>query len=230
MDINTPALTIKDASYFPNPEESDAQGLVYIGGELDSKRLLTAYARGIFPWYNPENPPLWWSPNPRLLIYPDKLSVSKSLKKSLKKTYRISFDTHFHEVILACAEENNRENHTWIHPEMIDAYQNLHDMGYAHSVEVWDDKKLIGGLYGISLGHAFFGESMFHRETDASKIALYYLCEFAKKHQIAFIDAQLTSAHLLSLGGVQVHRKAFLHALNEALNHETLLGKWQAFI
>jgi leucyl/phenylalanyl-tRNA--protein transferase len=213
---------------FPHADSADSQGLVYIGGDLNPNRILTAYQRGIFPWYNEGNPILWWSPNPRMIFIPDEFHVSKSLKKSLRNPhFHVTFDTAFHEVIHTCATVNNRLNNTWINTDMQQAYLELFHMGYAHSVEVWEQGTLIGGLYGISIGKAFFGESMFHVKTDASKIALFYLCRFAHQHQFHFIDCQFTTAHLLSLGGKQIKRKDYLHRLAQALSDETLHGPWK---
>jgi len=213
---------------FPHAESADKQGLVYIGGDLNSERVLSAYAQGIFPWYEPGSPVLWWSPNPRLVIYPDKFHLTRSLKKSLRDpSYRITFDTAFSEVIQACASVDDRTGATWITPEMINTYTELFHQGYGHSIEVWKEGRLIGGLYGLSLGRTFFGESMFHLEPDASKIALYTLCQWIKERDFDFVDCQLSSAHLLSLGGTLMKRKEYLHHLTQSLVHETILGPWE---
>lgn len=211
---------------FPNPETSDKQGLLAIGGNLSPQRILQAYSQGIFPWFEPGCPILWWSPNPRLILFPKEFKLSRSLKKSLKQPFRISTDTAFQQVISSCANCSDRTNKTWITDDMIAAYTSLHHMGYAHSFEVWDGEHLIGGLYGISLGSAFFGESMFHTVTDASKIALYYLCKAMEAWGFDFIDCQLPTAHLQKLGAKIISRKEFLHRLGEALENSHKKGIW----
>jgi len=212
--------------WFPNPENSDRQGLLVIGGDLHPERILQAYTEGIFPWFEPGCPVLWWAPNPRLILYPQDFKISKSLKKSLKKPFCCSLDTAFPEVIKACANYSNREHNTWITQEMIQAYTLLHEMGYAHSVEVWLDKQLVGGLYGISLGRVFFGESMFYQVTDASKIALYFLCQTIHKWNFDFVDCQMPTNHLLSLGSKIISRKEYMHRLSLALEHPNKIGLW----
>ena len=221
-------LDYDDQYIFPDPETSDKQGLLAIGGDLSPQRILQAYSQGIFPWYEPGCPILWWSPNPRLILKPNEFKLSHSLKKSLKKPHRFTIDTAFQQVITSCATLADRLNKTWITDEMIAAYTNLHHMGYAHSFEIWDEVHLIGGLYGISLGHAFFGESMFHTATDASKIALYYLCKTMSQWNFDFIDCQLPTSHLLSLGAKAISRKEFLHLLNLALENPNKTEKWNS--
>lgn len=211
---------------FPDPETSDKQGLLAVGGDLSPHRILQAYSQGIFPWYGSESPILWWSPDPRLILIPSELKLSDSLKKSLKKPYRFTIDTAFHQVITACATCSDRISNTWITNEMIDAYHSLHLMGYAHSFEIWVENNLIGGLYGISLGRVFFGESMFHTVTDASKIALYYLCKTMADWNFDFIDCQLPSTHLQSLGARIMARKEFLYLLRLSLEHPSKQGLW----
>lgn len=211
---------------FPNPESSDKQGLLCFGGELSPKRILQAYSQGIFPWYEPGNPILWWSPDPRLIILPGEFRLSKSLKKSLKKHFAVTIDTAFEQVIFKCSTCSDRTDRTWITPEMISAYTKLHEMGYAHSFEVWENKELVGGLYGLSLGKAFFGESMFHSTTDASKIAFYYLCKTLEHWQFDFIDCQLPTEHLISLGAKIIGRREFIYRLHETLSNEDKVGKW----
>ena len=215
-----------DNYWFPHPETSDRQGLLAIGGTLSPQRILKAYSQGIFPWFEPGCPVLWWSPNPRLIILPNEFKLSRSLKKSLKKPFKFSIDTAFSEVIKACATYPNRENNTWITQEMISAYTSLHQMGYAHSFEVWDEEQLVGGLYGISLGRAFFGESMFHTSRDASKIALYFLCNTMSSWNFDFIDCQMPTGHLISLGAKVISRKHFLHSLHLSLQNPDKVGLW----
>jgi len=212
---------------FPDPETSDKQGLLAMGGDLSPKRILQAYSQGIFPWFEPGCPILWWSPNPRLILIPNEFKISRSLKKSLKKPYRLTIDNAFDQVIAACATFNDRENNTWISPGMIKAYTQLHQQGYAHSFEVWEDSQLVGGLYGLSLGSAFFGESMFHTVTDASKIAFHFLCETLKDWDFDFIDCQMPTTHLQTLGAKVVSRQHFLHLLDLSLGYETKLGSWR---
>lgn len=212
---------------FPHPNTSDAQGLLAMGGDLEPERLLQAYKQGIFPWYNSGNPILWWSPNPRLIIKPGAFKSSKSLQKKLKQhDFSFSFDKAFAEVILACATENKREDNTWINHDMIQAYKRLHEQGYAHSLEIWREGMLVGGLYGLSLGAAFFGESMFHRIRDASKIAVYYLSEVLFQNHFDFIDCQIPNKHLISLGAEVVSRAYFLNLLEHSLKKDTLQGSW----
>lgn len=216
-----------DQSYmFPNPEQSDEHGLVAIGGDLSPQRLLQAYSQGIFPWYSPGDPLLWWSPDPRLILIPNEFKVSKSLKKTLKHTHSLTLDTAFAQVLQACATNGDRKDNTWLTDEMIEAYTKLHHLGYAHSIEVWQDTKLIGGLYGVSLGKVFFGESMFHLVKDASKVALYYLCQLMEYWQFDFIDCQMPTPHLLSLGAKTISRRAFLSMLEDTLVHENMQGRW----
>lgn len=211
---------------FPDPETSDIQGLLLIGGDLNPERVLQAYSQGIFPWYSPGSPILWWSPNPRLILIPNEFKVSRSLEKSLKKPFKITTDTAFQQVMVNCATTTRRIDNTWITQEMIETYSQLHVMGYAHSFEVWQEEKLVGGLYGISLGRAFFGESMFHKVTDASKIAFYHLCQTVAEWNFDFIDCQLPTPHLQSLGAQIISRQKFLRLLKLALDHPTKQGIW----
>lgn len=213
---------------FPHPETSDKQGLLAMGGDLAPERIIQAYSQGIFPWFEPGCPILWWSPNPRLILRPKEFKLSRSLKKSLKKPFKFSIDTAFPQVITGCATYSDRVDKTWITRDMIEAYTILHHMGYAHSFELWEDEKLVGGLYGISLGRAFFGESMFHTVTDASKIALYYLCKTMELWDFDFIDCQMPTQHLQRLGAKIIGRKEFLHLLDLSLEHPNKLGQWDA--
>lgn len=214
--------------YFPHPNLADDEGLLAVGGKLEIDWLLTAYENGIFPWFNDENPILWWSPNPRLIIKPTEFKVSKSFRRVLKKkTFDIKFDNRFEEVIEKCKSTFRKEEEgTWITNEIKDSYINLHHHGFAHSVEVYEQEKLVGGLYGVSLGKAFFGESMFFEKRDASKVALYYLCKELSKWNFHLIDAQVETDHLLSLGAKKIPRTEFLTKLEQALNYPTCQGKW----
>jgi leucyl/phenylalanyl-tRNA--protein transferase len=200
--------------------------LLAIGGDLSPERLLAAYKKGIFPWFEPNSPPLWWSPNPRLILKPSDFKLSRSLQQALRKPHRLSIDTAFTEVINACAFSKGRINNTWITEEMQNAYTLLHTMGYAHSFEIWLNDQLVGGLYGLSLGRAFFGESMFHRKRDSSKLAMYYLCKTLQAWNFSFIDCQLPTTHLQSLGAKPISRRKFLTLLEKALEYPTHPGPW----
>jgi leucyl/phenylalanyl-tRNA--protein transferase len=192
--------------------------------------LLEAYRLGIFPWFSGDEPILWWSPDPRLVLDLDDFRISRSLHKTLKKKiFRVTFDQAFAEIIRACAAvSRDGQSGTWITEDMQEAYVELHKLGYAHSVETWFAGELAGGLYGVSLGKAFFGESMFHRRADASKVALAALVERLKSWNFHFIDAQMTTAHLLRLGAKELPRRVFLKRLREALRSPSKMGKWTA--
>ncbi len=191
---------------------TEPDGLLAVGGNLKPETLLQAYSQGIFPWYSDDQPILWWSPNPRCVLYPHKLKISRSLKKTLNKNiYEIRMDTAFREVVQACAAPRKDEAETWISDDMLEAYCELHKMGYAHSVECWNKNELVGGLYGIKIGNVFFGESMFSRQTDASKVALEYLCNTIKPK---LIDVQIYSEHMESLGAETIDRGKFIEMIN----------------
>lgn len=222
-----PLLIASEDFAFPSPLNSDKQGLLAWGGDLSAPRLLAAYRQGIFPWFQPGNPILWWSPNPRLLLNPPAFKVSRSLQKYIKKNWRISCDTSFKSVIEACSTVDDRTGESWITKDMIAAYCFLHEEGFAHSVEVWDGNDLIGGLYGLSMGKAFFGESMFHYQDNASKVALYFLSQVLDSWKFDFIDCQLPTGHLLSLGADMVNRKEFLYRLQASLEFATRVGNWK---
>jgi leucyl/phenylalanyl-tRNA--protein transferase len=215
-------------SCFPSPESADAGGLVAVGGDLSIPRLLDAYRQGIFPWYEAGGPILWWSPDPRLVLEPQAFRASRSLCAVIRRgTFEVRLDTAFADVIRACAETKRRhEEGTWITPEVQSAYTTLHEIGYAHSIESWSDGELVGGLYGLLIGRCFFGESMFSRRTDASKVALAALVEHLNKLDVPLIDCQVTSAHLLSLGAREIPRAEFLRRLKEALEYPTQREKW----
>ncbi len=209
---------------FPDPESAltEPNGLLAIGGDLSAETLLSAYKQGIFPWYSTGEPIMWWSPDPRLILNFADFKISKSLQKTLnKKNFSVSCDFAFEQVINHCAHLPSRENKTWITDDMIQAYVNLHQLGIAHSIEVWQGKpnqsELIGGLYGLSIGQAFFGESMFSTQTDASKIALYYLIRFLSKYHFTWVDCQVPSEHLMSLGAKTMPRIEFLSLLKQTL-------------
>ena len=214
-----PVYWLSQAPVFPDPRESASEDLIAVGGDLGSRRLIQAYRQGLFPWYERGSPILWWSPAPRLILEPERLHVPRRLIRLLRQGgFAASLDLDFRGVITSCAEVHLRQNQgTWILPEMITAYCRLHDMGYAHSVEVWRDGVLVGGIYGVALGRAFFGESMFHRETDASKAALVTLVRLLSRLGFHFLDCQQTTSHLLRFGAREVSRDAFLDRLDRAL-------------
>lgn len=213
---------------FPDPRNAEDDGLVAVGGELSTEYLLSAYSQGLFPWFNEGEPILWWSPNPRMVLYPERFKLSASLRQKIKSNkYRVAVDEAFDQVIENCASSKRRgQEGTWITSDMLDAYKELHRLGFAHSVETYKEGKVIGGLYGISIGKAFFGESMFHHEADASKIALYYLCELMKDWEYHFIDVQQSTSHLRSLGAEDIDRSQFLLDLEKALEFPTKKGTW----
>ncbi len=215
---------------FPSPDSASEEGLVAVGGEVTTKRVLSAYRQGIFPWYSDDQPVLWWSPEPRAILYPDAINISRSLGKTLRrKEYTVTADTAFSDVILACAgpRKQSPNGGTWITDEMMATYNTLHNLGYGHSIEIWHDETLVGGLYGLSLGSAFFGESMFSHQPDASKLALVHLAEFSKSSGIDFIDCQLPTDHLTRMGAVNISRKDYLRILKTALKHKDHTKHWQ---
>ena len=215
---------------FPPVESATPEGLLAIGGDLNSKQLLKAYRRGIFPWYNADQPVLWWSPDPRLALFPNDLIISRSLKKILKKKpFRITLDQCFRDVLQGCAapRQHQDEPDTWITQDMIEAYQRLHDLGYAHSVEAWQDETLVGGLYGVSIGGCFFGESMFSAVSNASKTAFIHLVQQLQHWGFLLIDCQVTTSHLVSLGAVEISRSDFLKKLKLCLQQQDKIGLWQ---
>jgi len=209
-----------DIEEFPDVNYATEDGLLALGGDLSPSRLLAAYKKGIFPWYNPGEPILWWSPDPRCVIFPETYQPSRSLRKSIRKQdFKFSFDQDFAGVIKSCAIPRSSDCGTWITADMMKAYIELHKLGIAHSVETWREGKLVGGLYGISLGTAFFGESMFNTITDASKAALYFLIANLVNWHYEIIDCQITSNHLLSLGAEKISRSEFIQYLEKALSN-----------
>jgi leucyl/phenylalanyl-tRNA--protein transferase len=205
----------------------DPDGLLCAGGDLRPARILAAYRRGIFPWYAEGQPILWWSPDPRMVLIPDELRISRSLRKSLRnRGYRVTFDTAFTEVVSQCADSGVRAfEGTWISPEMHAAYVELHRLGHAHSVEVWLEERLVGGLYGLELGHVFFGESMFSTATDASKVALFHQVAAVRDRGVELIDCQVASNHLFSLGARLMPRAEFVARLERAIPRRTTLDR-----
>ncbi|MDD3342269.1 MAG: leucyl/phenylalanyl-tRNA--protein transferase [Sulfurospirillaceae bacterium] len=202
---------------FPNPAYAGKEGLVAWGGDLSAGRILSAYERGIFPWFNPSDPILWWSPDPRLLLFPDAIKVSASLRKSMRH-FEITYDKDFESVIRLCRDTRiQKGENSWIFDAIIEAYISLHIDGFAHSVECYCEGELVGGLYGLYLGGVFCGESMFSQKRDASKAALVGLCQKVKELEGDFIDCQIPTAHLKSMGAVEIKRDLFLVMLKKAL-------------
>lgn len=214
---------------FPDPKLADPDGLLAVGGDLSTKRLAAAYAKGIFPWYGPGSPILWWAPDPRPVLEPAGLHVSASLKKAVRRSsFTVSFDLDFAEVIQRCAKAKRPQGPgVWLTPEMIRAYRALHETGLAHSVEVWEGGALVGGLYGVSLGRAFFGESMFHDRPNASKIAFWALAKRLFAWGFAFIDCQQATPHMLHFGAQEISGERFQTRLRAALAHPGRTGLWR---
>lgn len=213
-----PIYRLSDDLVFPDPSLSEDDGLLAIEGDLSPERLLLAYSNGIFPWFSDDEPILWWSPDPRFIVYPKDIRISHSMKKLLKKnTYRVSFDTCFRDVISNCSN-TRKETGTWITNEMIEAYCKLHELGYAHSVETWHQDKLVGGLYGISMGKCFFGESMFSTMDNASKVAFITLGKSLEEKGFSMIDCQVHTTHLESLGAVYITREKFLELIKKEIS------------
>ncbi len=220
LDGDAPFPPVERALRRPN-------GLLCAGGDLSSKRLLDAYRRGIFPWFSEGEPILWWSPDPRMVLFPAEVKLSRSLVKTLRRRrYEVRLDSAFAEVIRACSEPRPGQNGTWITPEMQQAYLRLHELGHAHSVETWIDGQLAGGLYGLGLGRAFYGESMFSRIADASKIALAHLARYLERHGFAVIDCQMKTAHLASLGAREIRRSELVRGLAVWTKEARGPGKW----
>ena len=217
-----PIYRLTNDLIFPDPSLAEEDGLLAIDGDLSPQRLLLAYSSGIFPWFSEEEPILWWSPDPRFVLYPKDIRISHSMKKILKKnTYKVSFDTCFRDVISNCSSLRE-ETGTWITSEMIEAYCKLHELGFAHSVECWYDNKLVGGLYGIIIGKCFFGESMFSTMSNASKIAFITLSKILEENDFALIDCQVHTTHLESLGAVHIPREDFLQRVRESTSLKSL--------
>jgi leucyl/phenylalanyl-tRNA---protein transferase len=223
LDPNRPVNT------FPHPNLALAEpsGLLAAGGDLSPERLLAAYRQGIFPWYSEDQPILWWSPDPRLVLFPEQLYISRSLRKRLRKRiYQVTLDQDFPGILQACAGPRRNNEGTWITPEIQSAYIRLHRMGYAHSVETWEHNKLVGGLYGLSIGRIFFGESMFSLRADASKVALTYLCHQLQRWNFPLIDCQVQSEHLQRLGAQTIPRNDFLRYLDQFSHTPSIKGQW----
>jgi leucyl/phenylalanyl-tRNA--protein transferase len=220
---------LADAPDFPPVAQAlrEPNGLLAAGGALAPEWLLAAYRRGIFPWYCAGEPILWWSPDPRLVLVPSQIRLSRSLRRSLARhRFEVRFDTAFAEVVAACAQPRAASAGTWITAEMQAAYVRMHELGHAHSVEAWSDGELVGGLYGIALGRAFFGESMFSRQSDASKVALVHLARYLESADFGVIDCQMTTPHLLALGATEVPRDAFCRQLAMLTDDAPTPGRW----
>jgi len=222
LEEHMPFPPLRDALREPN-------GLLAIGGDLSPQRLLEAYAHGIFPWYSPGEPVLWWSPDPRMVLFPDELKVARSLEKRLRRDdYEIRYDSAFREVMQACAgTPRPGQDGSWIVPDMVEAYSRLHALGYAHSAECWMDGRLAGGLYGVAIGRMFYGESMFHRATDASKIAFVHLVRQLQREGYGMIDCQMHTAHLARFGAREIPRAAFALKLQELVRQPGRTGRWR---
>lgn len=224
-----PVYLLDSSLLFPHPNLAEENGLLAVGGDLSSERLLLAYRSGIFPWYSEGYPIMWFSPDPRLIVELGSVHASKRLMKTIRSgAFEVRFDTAFEEVMRLCAGTDRKgQTGTWITGEMLRAYADLHQSGYAHSVETYADGELVGGLYGISLGGVFFGESMFHKVRDASKVAFYHLEKFLLANHFDFIDSQVPNTHMKSLGGREISRREFLSRLAKSLEKMTLLGRWR---
>lgn len=215
---------------FPPVDRASPEGLLAVGGDLRPERLLEAYRHGIFPWYNDDQPILWWSPDPRAVLFPSKLHVSRSLTRRLRQNvFTVTLDTNFRTVMEQCAGPRLQypEGGTWITGEMLDAYTRLHELGYAHSVEAWQDQRLVGGLYGVALGSAFFAESMFTRVDDASKVALVRLFRQLQAWDFRLIDCQQFSPHVSRFGAEEISRVDFVTYLTAALTLPDRRGRWE---
>jgi len=227
--FNAVITNLRDETPFPPVERAlrTPNGLLAVGGGLAPARLLDAYRQGIFPWFNADDPILWWSPDPRMVMFPGEFRISRSLRKTLRKQgFEVRTDTVFEQVMRNCAAPRNGQAGTWIHEEMIDAYTHLHRMGYAHSVETWKNGELAGGLYGIAIGHMFYGESMFSRYTDASKVAFAHLAAQLRRWNFGMIDCQMNTPHLATLGAREISRTEFVRRLQELIHYRDIASPW----
>jgi leucyl/phenylalanyl-tRNA---protein transferase len=207
--------------------ETEPNGLLAVGGDLSPERLINAYRHGIFPWYSENEPILWWSPNPRTVLYPENIRISRSLRKTLRKGgFQVTFDSAFDAVIAACSQPRRDSPGTWLVAEMIDAYLELYKLELAHSVEVWQEQRLVGGLYGVTIGSVFYGESMFSRVSDSSKVALVRLCSLMRELDYRLIDCQVYTQHLISLGAEEISRERFCQHLDDWCTLPGPVGRW----
>jgi leucyl/phenylalanyl-tRNA--protein transferase len=226
-----PIFALKEHHLFPPVELADTSGILAVGGDLSSGRLIEAYKNGIFPWFSEGDPIIWWSRDPRFVLFPEELKVSRSMRQILnRRLFTITFDRAFVDVIRACRNPRKDDRGTWITDEMMDAYLTLHREGFAHSAEAWKDGVLAGGLYGVSLGRCFFGESMFTRVSNASKAALIGLVQKLKNHDFVCIDCQVYTEHLHTLGARHIPRYRFTELIAAGLRAETLRGSWDTLL
>jgi leucyl/phenylalanyl-tRNA---protein transferase len=224
-----PIYQLSEELVFPHPENAVEDGILAVGGDLSTERILIAYQNGIFPWYNEGDPIIWWSPDPRCVLYTDELKVSKSMRSLFKKNeFRVTVDHEFKQVMAVCKTTPRLgQDGTWINTEMQQAYFELHNLGFAHSVEVWKEDELVGGLYGIFIGRCFFGESMFAKQSNASKYGFITLVNALKEAGVELIDCQTTTPHLLSLGAKEIDRNDFLDHLDGNCFREDTQNCWQ---
>ena len=214
-----PVYQLSDEIMFPNPDLAEEDGLLAVGGDLSFERLILAYCNGIFPWYSEGEPILWWCPKPRFIIKPSEINISKSMKRVFNKgEFKVTFDKDFNEVIKNCKELRENKEGTWITDDMKEAYINLFNKGFASSVEVYKNEKLVGGLYGVKIGRCFFGESMFSTETNASKLALISMCKKLEREGYLFLDCQMHTNHLESMGGKFVSWEEFKEMLQQGID------------
>jgi leucyl/phenylalanyl-tRNA---protein transferase len=226
-----PIFALNEEIVFPPVRLAEPSGILAVGGDLSPERLLLAYRSGIFPWYSDGDPVIWWSPDPRFVLFPEELYVSKTMRQVLKrKPFDITLDRDFRGVIQGCQEPRKKERGTWITEEMMEAYIGLHELGFAHSVEAWQDGELAGGLYGISLGRCFFGESMFARVSNASKAAFIVLVSRLREIGFLIIDSQVYTGHLETLGARHISREEYIDCINRGLTADTIRGSWQSLL
>jgi len=213
--------------FFPDPNSASIEGIVAVGGDLSIERLILAYKNGIFPWFNEEDIPIWWSPDPRSILFTKDVKISKSMRNVINRgIFTYTVDKAFTDVLAHCRNLRKDKEGTWITEDIMEAYYQLHKLGYAHSVEVWQEEKLVGGLYGVSFGKMFFGESMFSLVSNSSKAAFIYLAQNLSKKGYEIIDCQVHTEHLGSLGAIEVSRKLFLEKLEESLKEKTIRKNW----
>jgi len=226
-----PVFQLSRDIVFPSPELAEPDGLIAVGGDLSPERIIEAYRSGIFPWYSEGDPIMWWTPSPRLILFPEEFYVSRRLARTIRQNvFSITADSAFEKVITNCAAKRSENRiETWITREMINAYCHLHELGYAHSIECWKENKLVGGLYGIAIDHVFFGESMFSNISNSSKIALNALVRHAKETGINFIDCQMRTEYLVSHGARDISRIKFEELLNKNIRKITPQQKWRLY-
>jgi leucyl/phenylalanyl-tRNA---protein transferase len=223
-----PIFPLSKDIIFPPVELASEEGIIAMGGDLSSDRLLAAYRQGIFPWYSPPEPILWWSPDPRMILFPHEVRITQSMRKVLKKgTFSFTCDKNFRQTMLGCKKPRKSGPETWISEEILESYCRLHELGYAHSVEVWKDGELVGGLYGVSLGSVFIGESMFHTVNNASKAAFIVFSLRLAELGFSLIDCQVYTPHLASLGAWTIPRGQYLKLLRQCLQHNDRRGSWR---